>query len=381
VISSADVNGAMGAEAETMKALTFSKYAGKAPVESVLSVMSVPKPTATPKGFVMVKVVAAALNPIDKLRIKGDIKLLNPEPEFPAVVGYDLSGTIVEVGEEVAGFEVGNEVVARMQSKPMPGSIAEYALVKAKTVALKPAEVSFGDGASLGLAGQTALQALRKLGVTEGSKVFISGGAGGVGTLAIQIAKLLGAGTVATTASAGEKTELCKALGADVVVNYHEEHFEEVIKGYDVAFDTTHEADKCAQVVTPNTGLVVSIAGTPTVEAITEAAAANGGAPPGALVKCFLTLAKDKKVFSAAAKAGITYKYMFLSPNGEDMATLLSWVKEGKLKPVIDSTHPMDQAVEAAKRNFSGHAKGKVVVTVSDESPAPTGDAVDVGLS
>jgi NADPH:quinone reductase-like Zn-dependent oxidoreductase len=124
----------MGAEAETMKALTFSKYAGKAPVESVLSVMSVPKPTATPKGFVMVKVVAAALNPIDKLRIKGDIKLLNPEPEFPAVVGYDLSGTIVEVGEEVAGFEVGNEVVARMQSKPMPGSIGAPPV--ARTLAL-----------------------------------------------------------------------------------------------------------------------------------------------------------------------------------------------------------------------------------------------------
>lgn len=105
-----------------------------------------------------------------------------------------------------------------MQSDTSPGAIAEYAVVHVATMAKKPSDVSFNDAASLGLAGQTALQALRKLNVGEGSKVCITGGAGGVGTLAIQIAKMLGASTVATTASAGDKTELCKSLGADVVV-------------------------------------------------------------------------------------------------------------------------------------------------------------------
>merc|ERR1712151_1238632 len=110
-----------------------------------------------------------------------------------------------------------------MQSFPiLPGGVCEYCLVDAKTVAKKPPSINFIDAASFPLAGETALQAMRLGGVGPGSKVFVSGGAGGVGTLAIQIAKILGAETVATTASPGEKTDLCKSLGADVVVNYRE---------------------------------------------------------------------------------------------------------------------------------------------------------------
>jgi len=346
-----------------MKALCFSAH-GK-PAVSVLSMMDVPRPVTAPAGCVLVKVMAAALNPIDAIRVEGGLKLLRKEAAFPAVLGYDLAGVIESVGEGVTGFSVGDEIAARMQNEPHPGSIAEFALVEARTLAKKPNGVSFTDAASIGLAGETALQALRKVAVEEGSKVFISGGAGGVGTLGIQIAKLLGASTVATTASPGDKTELCKSLGADVVVNYREQNFEEVLSGYDAAFDTTKEGAKCIKIVKPKTGKCVRIVGPPTYDAVCESAIGNGKEPPGAMVKCVLGMLKDRKTFNEAAAAGVDYNHMFLIPSGADLKTLLSWMDEGKLKPIIDSIHPLPDALEAAKRNFSGRARGKVVVSMS----------------
>lgn len=340
-----------------MRALVFDKHG---PADEVLRVGEVPMPSSVRSGFALVKVHAASLNPIDKIRVEGGLKAMRAEQAFPAVVGYDLAGVVEKVGEKVEGFEEGDEVVARMQSGPMPGAIAEYCVVDVRTMAKKPAGISFTDAASLPLAGETALQALRRSGVCVGSKVFISGGAGGVGTLAIQIAKLLGAATVATTASPGEKSELCASLGADEVVNYRDEKFEEKLKDYDVAFDTTNESHKCARVVKRGDGKVITIAGTPTVKAIEEAT----GAPPNFIVKTFLRFKRNKLAELAAEEAGVDWTYMFLKPNGADLAELLEWTAQGKLKPVVDNVWPMEEAVAAAQRNFSGRAMGKCVVQV-----------------
>jgi len=118
-----------------MKALCFSAH-GK-PAVSVLSMMDVPRPVTAPAGCVLVKVMAAALNPIDAIRVEGGLKLLRKEAAFPAVLGYDLAGVIESVGEGVTGFSVGDEIAARMQNEPHPGSIAEFALVEARTLAKK----------------------------------------------------------------------------------------------------------------------------------------------------------------------------------------------------------------------------------------------------
>lgn len=242
----------------------------------------------------------------------------------------------------------------------LPGAICEYCVVDIKTVAKKPASISFTDAASIPLAGETALQALRLGGVGPGSKVFVSGGAGGVGTLAIQIAKILGAEAVATTASPGEKTDLCKSLGADVVVNYRDEKFEEMLKDYDFAFDTTHESAKMIQVVKANAGKkVVTISDTPTIEAL-EAV----GMTPNFVVKTFLGMKRNKEADAAGKAAGVDWRYLFLNPNGKDLAELLQWAADGKLKAVIDNVWPLDESVTAAQRNFSGRAKGKCVVQV-----------------
>merc|ERR1740130_1604127 len=315
-----------------MKALIFEKFG---PVETVMKMGTVPVPSQVPEGFILVKVHAASLNPIDKMRITGGLKALRGEDVWPAVVGYDVAGVVESVGAKVDAFAAGDEVVARMQSGPMlPGAVCEYSLVDVKTAAKKPAGVSFTDAASFPLAGETALQALRLGGVGPGSKVFISGGAGGVGTLAIQMAKILGAELVATTASPGEKTDLCKALGADVVVNYREEKFEETLKDYDAAFDTTNESHKCAAIMKKGSGgKIVTIAGNPTTESLT---AANGGVAPSMVVRAFLWSKRNSAAENAAIAAGCEWVHMFLRPNSEDMAELLTWAEEGKLTATID---------------------------------------------
>lgn len=353
-----------------MKALMFEKHG---PVDQVMKMGTVPVPSKVPAGYILMKVHAASLNPIDKMRIEGGLKALRAETVWPAVVGYDVAGVVERVGPtlpatgaEVDTFAPGDEVVARMQSGPMlPGAICEYSLVECYTVAKKPAGVSFTDAASFPLAGETALQALRLGGVGPGSKVFVSGGAGGVGTLAIQMAKILGAETVATTASPGEKTDLCKSLGADIVVNYRDEKFWEMLKDYDFAFDTTGESAKMSQILKPNLQLkVVTISDTPTVEAL-EAV----GMSPGCVVKIFLGMKRNKLAEAAGKEAGVNWQYMFLQPNGKDMKLIMDWASSGKLKAIIDNVWPLDEAVAAAQRNFSGRAKGKCVVEVIKSPP------------
>lgn len=341
-----------------MKALIFEKFG---PADTVMKVGIVPVPSDVPEGYVLVKVHAAALNPIDKIRIEGGLKALRGEDMWPAVVGYDVAGVVEKVGAKVEGFVEGEAVVSRCQSGPMlPGTICEYCVVDEKTIAKKPESISFTDAASFPLAGETALQALRRGEVGPGSKVFVSGGAGGVGSLAIQIAKCLGAETVATTASPGEKTDLCRSLGADVVVNYREEKFEDVISDYDFAFDTTHESAKMISIVKANAGKkVITISDTPTVEALKEI-----GVKPNFVVKTALKMKRNKKAGAAAKASGVDWQYLFLNPNGKDLAEILQWSVDGKVNAVIDNVWHLDDAVAAAQRNFSGRAKGKCVVQV-----------------
>jgi len=341
-----------------MKALAWNAYGEP---DAVLAVQDVAKPTDIPAGSVLLRVSAASLNPVDKIRVTGGLKAMRADT-FPAVLGYDVSGTIESLGEGVTEWTVGDAVAARTQSGgPQPGTIAEFAVVHAAQLAKKPENVGHNDAASLGLAGQTALQALRRAGCKEGSKVFISGGAGGVGTLAIQIAKILGAATVATTASPGAKTDLCKSLGADVVINYREAKFEEELKDYDVCFDTTGESEKCAMILKSG-GKTVTVAGTPTSEAIEEAS----GSAPNFVVRSFLWMGRQSAAENAHTAKGCVWNYMFLKNTGTDMAQLLIWTSEGKIKTIIpeDQIWPLSKAKEAADKSFSGRAMGKVIVTV-----------------
>merc|ERR1712224_432352 len=214
------------------------------------------------------------------------------------------------------------------------------------------------EAAAMPLAAVTAMQAFKRLGLKEGDKIAITGGAGGVGTYAIQIAKHVFKAHVATTASAGEKFELVKSLGADVVVDYRSEKFENVPKDYDYGFDTVNESDRLCEVVKKG-GKVVTIAGSPSIDEMT-----NKFGPQILPVRLYMWYIKNHKAQSAASKNGVDWSYMFLSPNASDLETLAGWVEDGKVKSVLDMAVPFESFQQAVDRLVSGRAKGKCVIKV-----------------
>ena len=239
-----------------MRALILSAHGG--PENTELTDVPQPVPGA---GELLVQVHASGLNPVDFKTRAGALKIIRKYP-LPIVMGNELSGIVEAVGPGMKRFALGDRVFARVDKDKM-GAFAEYAVVHEHHAARMPVSLDFLSAAAVPLAALTALQALRdELHVSAGQRVFIPGGAGGVGTFAIQIAKYLGA-HVATTASARGEA-LVKRLGADLVIDYSREHFEDKLSGYDCAFDLVggDTLRRLLPVVKPG-GHVVSIAGIP----------------------------------------------------------------------------------------------------------------------
>ena len=361
-------------EGKTMKAVCFSSF-GKDP-KKVLEVKTIPRPfitsgdgddgttTTTKSQLLLIKVHACALNPIDKIRLNGDLAAVKPE-QFTDnnVLGYDVSGVIEEItSSSSSSFKVGDEVYVRLAGMAY-GALSEYVVCSAHEVALKPTSISFSEAASFPLAGLTAYQSLKRGGVKEGSKVFIPGGAGGVGSLAIQIAKsVFKAGYVCTTASPGKGTELCKELGADRIIDYQSEDFETVLKGedFDMAFDTMHQGDKMGSLLKKG-GKVISISGPPSIEAIEEGMSGS----VGFVVKMFLFLTRNRKAEKAAQKAGGSWEYIFMKPSGDDLKKLGAYLERGEIKAVIDTeVDGIDNFMTAVDKLWSGRSKGKCVIKI-----------------
>jgi NADPH:quinone reductase-like Zn-dependent oxidoreductase len=306
-----------------MKAATIKDYA--APIE----ISEAAKPELQ-DGSVLIEVHAASLNPIDNILRAGYLKemlALN----FPHVMGYDVSGTVVEVGKDVRSVKIGDAVFARPNQEDA-GAIAEFARLQENELAIKPANLSHQDAASVPLAGLTAWQALITKGnIKEGDKVLIHAGSGGVGTYAIQIAKHFGA-YVATTTSA-KNAELVKELGADLVIDYKSQNFEDELSDYDLVIDAIGgETLSRSFKVLKKGGTMVSIKGQD-----------NDG---------------------LAEKYGVRFEWFFMSPDGAMLAELGALISDGTIKPVIDSVFSMGQASEAYDQLATGRAVGKIVVTV-----------------
>ena len=244
----------------TMKAVCFSSSNFGPPSKS-LSLQTIPKPFLDKKttssandGSIIVspqaliKVHACGLNPIDKIRLEGGLKAVLPEEYDTSVLGYDVSGVIEEISGDYKDFKVGDEVYVRVRRSTKYGALAEYIVCNLDECGHKPSNLTHVQAAAVPLAGLTALQALRRGNVTSGSKVLIPGGAGGVGTLGIQIAKrVLGAAFVATTASEGKGMEIVNKLGADRVVDYRKEEVEDALAGEDFDMVCKLKFIKCHQ--------------------------------------------------------------------------------------------------------------------------------------
>jgi NADPH:quinone reductase-like Zn-dependent oxidoreductase len=242
-----------------MKALQIVKYGE---IKESLSINEIEKPTIQ-SNDILVEVKAASLNPIDYKMAQGHLKELL-DLNLPVTIGFDVSGVVVEKGNDVTGFEVGDEIYARVPQEQM-GTIAEFVTINADKVAKKPENISFEEASGLPLTGLTAIQALEKAGLKEDDRILIHAGSGGVGSFAIQYAKAKGAIVYTTTSS--KNVDWVKALGADRVIDYKEEDYKEVANNLDIVFDTlgddyTFDAFK----IIKKGGVVTSIVGPPDEE-------------------------------------------------------------------------------------------------------------------
>ncbi|EYU22492.1 hypothetical protein MIMGU_mgv1a009679mg [Erythranthe guttata] len=221
---------------EKMKAWRYSEYGG---VEVLKLESDVPLPEPA-DDQVLIKVFAAALNPIDYKRRLGFFK--STDSPLPIVPGYDVAGVVVKVGGEVKQLKVGDEVYGDIIEKAFDGpkqigTLAEYTVADEKLLALKPKNLDFGQAASIPMAIETAYEGLERARFSDGKSILVLGGAGGVGSFVIQLAKhVFGASKVAATSSTA-KLELLEKLGADLPIDYTKENFEDLPEKFDVVYD------------------------------------------------------------------------------------------------------------------------------------------------
>ncbi|MBL8467260.1 NADP-dependent oxidoreductase [Methyloversatilis discipulorum] len=330
-----------------MKALTFKRY-GKSPG---IGFADLPMPALKPDEL-LVEIHAAGVNPIDNMIPTG---LFKPVLKFalPATMGSDLAGVVIAVGSRVTRFKKGDAVFASLFDLGN-GSLAEFAAVPERVAALKPVNLDFVQAASIPMVALTSWQALKERAkVQKGQKVFIPAGSGGIGTFAIQLAKHLGA-KVGTTTSTGN-VPLVSSLGADEVVDYKTQQFENVLRGYDLVLGTLRgkEIEKSIGILKPG-GKIVSLIG-PLDAAFASARGLNF------VLKCVFSL-MSRRIMRLAAKRDVSYSFLFVRADGAQLSEIGSLLESGHIRPVIDKVFPFDQAKEALDYLAQGRARGKVVV-------------------
>jgi alcohol dehydrogenase len=333
-----------------MKAFIVKRYGKK----EQLHLTEVADPIIN-ENDVLVQIHAAGVNLLDSKLRDGEFKLILPyKPPF--TLGHDVTGVITKTGPRVTKFKVGDEVYARPKDHRI-GTYAQLISINESDVAFKPKNLTMEEAASIPLVGLTAWQALiEKANLKKGQKVFIQAGSGGVGTFAIQLAKHLGA-TVATTTSAAN-IDLVKSLGADVVIDYKKDDFENTLQGYDVVLNSQDKKtlEKSLRVLKPG-GKLISISGPPDSEFAEEI-----GAPWYVkLVVKLLSSGVKKK----AKRRGVSYSFLFMRAQGEQLSQITKLIESGVIKPVMDKVFPFEQTNEAMSYVETGRAKGKVVVKVS----------------
>jgi NADPH:quinone reductase-like Zn-dependent oxidoreductase len=305
-------------------------------------------------GQVLVQVHAAGVNQLDTKIRNGDFKMIL-RYAMPLVLGNDVAGVVTAVGVGARRFRVGDEVYARPPTAAM-GTFAEMIAVDETAAARKPTSLSMVEAASIPLVGLTAWQALvERAELQPGERVFIQAGSGGVGSIAIQLAKHLGA-TVATTTSAAN-AQLAADLGADVIIDYRTEDFETVLADYDVVLHSqdTQALDKSLRILKPG-GRLISISGPPDPAFATEV-----GAPWFVRPVLAVTSAHVRR---QAKRRGVDYQFLFMRADGGQLAELTALIDAGTIRPVIERTFPLEATFDALAHVESGRSRGKVVVTM-----------------
>lgn len=332
-----------------MKAYILDAY-GKS---NMLRLGEMPEPAVSPDD-VLIDIHAAGLNMIDSKIRSGEFKLLLPyKPPF--VLGADLAGVVSRVGANVTRFAVGDAVYASPRQGRI-GTFAEAIAVDQADVGHKPANISMEEAASIPLVGLTAWQVLvDRAQATRGQKVLIHAGSGGVGTLAIQLAKHLGL-YVATTAGTSN-VDLVRSLGADEVVDYRKQDFADILSGYDIVLNSLDGKTlaKSLKVLKPGASLI-SISGPPDPAFARQ----QGLAWPLRQIMRLLSAGIRRK----AKRQDASYSFLFMQANGEQLDQITTLIEAGAIRPVIDRVFPFDQLNDALAHLETGRAKGKIVVSI-----------------
>lgn len=317
----------------------------------VLSIDDVPQPRPGPLD-VLVEVHAASVNPVDwKIRSGGQRALIHYR--LPWTLGLDVSGRVAEVGRAVTRFRVGDEVYGSPTHR-RPGTYADYVAIDERALALKPRRLTHIEAASIPLIGLTAWDALVVGGrLRAGQRALIHAGSGGVGTFAIQLAKALGA-HVATTTSA-RNAELVRSLGADEVIDYREQRFEEVLSEYDFVLDALggRERDRSLRILKRGGRLATMIGGFP--EAVKKRGVVLGTA---------LALIQLAAVRARAARYGVEVYQVLRESDGRMLAAITAHIERGAIRPVIDRVFPLEGIAEAHAYSESGRARGKIAIAI-----------------
>lgn len=307
-----------------MKAVQIHHYGGP----EALVYEDVPMP-AINDDDVLIKVEAASINPID-WKVRSGLRK-DPNRHLPLILGWDVSGVIERLGKNVTDFQPGDQVYSR-PDVTRNGAYAEYIAVRASEIALKPQSLEYSKAAAVPLAGITAWQGLFTHGkLQKGQKVLIQGASGGVGTLAVQLAKWAGAYVIGTASA--KNVEFLRQLGADEVIDYEKEHFENKLHNIDLVFDTIggDTQIKSLNVIKPG-GILVSTVGI-----------------------------KDEEMVKARGITGIAY---MAQSSAEQLHQLAQLIDQGRLMPIISKTFPLSEAAEAQIESEEGHTRGKIVLIV-----------------
>lgn len=312
-----------------MKAVFYNKYGSP----DVLEIGELEKPIIN-EDELLIQVHASSINPVDWKIRNGSMKIFTGK-KFPKGLGGDVAGKIVEIGEKVTGFKIGDEVYGKI-SGFKGNTYAEYVIAKPKDLSQKPANLNFNEAAAVPLAALTAYQALVNLGgITKNSRVLINGCSGGVGHFGVQIAKTLGAHVTGVCST--KNTALVKDLGTDKVIDYTKENVTDKKEKYDIFFDAVanQSYSKIKPILKKNGRYVSTL---PSV---------------GVILNSIIGLFSSKKA-----------KMINVKSNPQDLLQITKWIENGKLKPIIDKVYPLEDVREAHRYSETGRVVGKLALSI-----------------
>lgn len=335
-----------------MRAVQISRYSKK--LTAQINTIAIPTIKSTQ---ILIKTKAAGVDPHLILAITGKVKLFD-RYDFPLTLGNELAGVVVEVGSDVMDFKVGDKVYTMPPLDAM-GAFAEYVAVDAAIVAKMPANLSFKEAAAVPLSALTIVQSLAILDAKQGGKLFISGGTGGFGQIAVPYAK--SQGLFVTISGSGSARALAQRLGADEFVDYTTQDYVHMLTDYDYVIDTrgASEIHKQMKILKPG-GKLLSL---------------NAG-PNARYANQIPELATTKKILFSLLGApfdGIakwqrkSYDFIYVQPNGQQLAAITQYFENTNINPVIDSEYSFDEVNAAIAKIATGHSLGKVILIVDDE--------------